>query len=68
MQYSTEEVQRVIEAKAGVSYIVDGCVCTTATYGETFRPITRYRFFHLLLQLHCSIIALPYYVLDNLTT
>ena len=33
----------MVEAKAGELYLVEGCVCTTATYGDVFRPITRFR-------------------------
>lgn len=42
-QYATEEVQRVVEAIPGALFLVEGCVCTSATYGEAFRPITRFR-------------------------
>jgi len=41
-QYKTEELQRVIHAKPGEAYTVDGCVNTTATYGDKFRPLTRF--------------------------
>ena len=41
-QYNTEELQRVIHAKPGEAYTFDGCVNTTATYGDRFRPLTRY--------------------------
>lgn len=43
-QYKTEELQRVVEAVPGSTYVIEGCVFTTATYGETFRPITRTRY------------------------
>lgn len=33
----------MVEAVPGSSYVVEACVFTTATYGETFRPITRTR-------------------------
>ncbi len=33
----------MIDARPGEHYTVDGCVNTTATYGDKFRPLTRFR-------------------------
>lgn len=43
MKYKTEELQRLLVAKPGHFYTLEGCVSTTATYGDTFRVITRTR-------------------------
>ena len=43
LQYKTEELQRVLLAQPGKFYTLEGCVSTTATYGDTFRVITRTR-------------------------
>lgn len=43
LQYKTEELQRVLVAQPGKFYTLEGCVSTTATYGDTFRVITRTR-------------------------
>ena len=44
LQYKTEELQRLLVAQPGKFYTLESCVSTTATYGDTFRVITRTRF------------------------
>lgn len=43
MKFQTFEVQRCIEAKVGKEYTMNTCVMTTATYGEKFRPVFKYK-------------------------
>ena len=63
MQYKTEEVQRLVDAVEGKLYVVEGVVQTTATYGEHFRPITRFRYLQSLP--NCTLICLC--IAENLT-
>ena len=38
-----QDEQRIMKAVPGRLYIVEGCVSTNATYGNSFRPLTLYR-------------------------
>ncbi len=44
LQFRTEEVQRCLEAQSGLSYKVEVCVATTATYGDKFRGVCKHRY------------------------
>ncbi len=40
---TTQDAQRIVEAAPGRLYVIEGCVSTTATYGDAFRALTLYR-------------------------
>ncbi|KAK9843301.1 hypothetical protein WJX74_010063 [Apatococcus lobatus] len=43
LKFKTEELQRVTVCQPGKQYEVEACVATTATYGDRFRCICRYK-------------------------
>lgn len=61
VQYKTEELQRLLVAKPGQFYTLEGCVSTTATYGDTFRVITRTRWAVLKLTRICRLLCSAFF-------